>query len=145
MDEHGKRSWWRLEWLARVHELADRELQLLAWLNPNPRTWNPHYSFIEYATTYEDYANWPKRVEQGLISDEEAEIVAGLDDAIRGYQSPGGNDHDDEAILADPAWLSITMLAQTARSRLLLLLTDPEERSALTERDENDIEAMRQA
>ena len=138
---NSQRRWFRLEWLARIQELADLDTQKRAWLNAHPRTGNPHFSFVEYATTYENFANWPDRVSEGLISPEEAEAVTHLDKLVLDYRPPGSDDFDHEAILADHRWLEVVRAAGEAQERLRTMIKDTDEQITLTRPSSDAIEA----
>lgn len=141
IDQEEHRHWWRCEWLTRVQELADLDTQKRAWLNLKPRTWNPHFTYVEYATTYLNFADWADRVAEGLISVDEARVIADLDAKVRAYTPPHG-DFDQDAILADAAWLEIVNAAGQAQRRLAAMISDPRELSALMQASDYAIEAM---
>jgi hypothetical protein len=69
---------------------------------------------------------YDRRVAEGLLSEEETAVVAEFHAAARAYQPPRG-DSDHEAILADPAWVSVVASAQRAWAALKPQLSDPED------------------
>jgi hypothetical protein len=125
-----------------IQELADLDVQRATWLNPSPPVWNPHYSYVEYLITYMDYADWSDRVAEGLLSEEEAAIIAELDKKVRNYNALNG-DYDHEAILDDPKWVKIVRAARETQQRLLPLITDPAERIRLLEPSEHALTAAK--
>lgn len=74
------------------------------------------------------------RIAEGLISRKEADAVATFHNIFDCYPVPSGPIKHD-GILADPAWAEVVAAANHARSNLLALIDDPEERQILL-RDE---------
>ena len=74
--------------------------------------------------------NYSARMAEGLISEAEVAAVAEFHATIDRYPTNiGAADHD--AVLADPAWAEVIAAATHARTNLLALITDPEERREL--------------
>lgn len=129
----GLRRSWRLNWLSSIRELSALDWQRSRW----GKSSNPHHSFVEYITVYfddvllgEDYL---ERLTEGLISQREVAAVADFHAAIDRYPVHLGIDHD--AILRDPAWIETVAAAAGARTNLLAIIDEPDERRELL-RDE---------
>ena len=73
------------------------------------------------------------RLQEGLLSEAEAEAVAELHEHISTYQPESPANH--EAILDDPDWEQVVAAAKRAKASLLNLLSEPVERLELL-RDE---------
>jgi hypothetical protein len=127
------RAQWRAGWLSSIREFANLEQQRRLWLDPNNR--NPHWSFVEIICSYHDDIlqgeGYKWAVAEGLVTEGEREIVAPWHELILGYRAPSGDDYDHEAILSDPAWISISDNAKDVVSRLAAALQNPAERIAL--------------
>jgi hypothetical protein len=128
------RPQWRRTWLERIAEFSDYDLQRRSWFG-SPEYNSPHWSFVEWMCTYFDdislssgYAGF---VEDGLVSQDEADIVRDFHAAADAYTPPNGDDYDHSVILSDPAWLNVVSLADEARLRLLEILAEPSERTIL--------------
>lgn len=139
------RANWRHNWLSSIQELADLEMQRATWLNPH--NGNPHYSFVEYIEVYFDDlllgnvdGGYAARVEEGLLSDEEAAAAAGLHAILVRYESPT-DDYDHSAILEDPAWHRVVGAAREAQTSLSTMIDQPEERASLQLPSEHAIAA----
>lgn len=150
LTETEQRQYWRLHWLSSLQEFTDISVQTTRWVNPEET--NPHYSFVECMCCYFDDADlaeqesYERRIAGGYLTPEEASAVAEFHLLADQYHSPGGDDYDTAAILSDPAWRKVVEAAQRAQARLLLLLTDAIEVSALTnpriwEKDGNGFQA----
>lgn len=70
-----------------------------------------------------------------LVTPDEASAVAFLHQLLDRHEAPEGKDHDNERILADPAWHKIVEEAGRAKTALLALLSDPDERDILLATD----------
>ena len=131
-DQELRRNW-RTNWLSSVREFADDETQRRVWLDPFNA--NPHNTFVEYMCCYfDDLAlsdgGYTRAVEQGLLSEHEAEAVADFHRKAAAYHSPT-DDYDNQAILADPNWAEVVTAAQNAQATLLKSIEDPPERRYL--------------
>jgi len=127
------RRTWRQNWLGCLQDFADGDVQRRMWLDPQNQ--NPHWSYIEFMCSYfddtlhgDDY-DWA--IEQGFVTQEEVDAIAALHHLLTAHQAPGGNDHDNERILNDPAWRLIVEEAKQATGKLALLLSEPAERTIL--------------
>jgi hypothetical protein len=122
-------------WLSSIQAFSDDETQQSRWLDPQER--NPHYSFVECMCSYFDDTFMgdedalQRRVGRGHLTEEEAVAVEQFHALADAYESPGGDDYDDDAILADPKWHAVVDAAEQAKQRLLPLLKEPAEREAL--------------
>lgn len=139
---------WRANWLSAIQQLADVDMQRATWLNP--RSGNPHFSFVEYVECYfgdlllgEQDGSYAARVEQGLLSAAEATVVSEFHSALDRYEPPNGDDYDHQAILDDPAWHGVVEAAKEAQHRLARLLEEPTERARLLKASEHAIAAAR--
>lgn len=136
-EEEAQRRHWRLLWLSSIQAFSDSQTQTARWLDPTER--NPHYSFVECMCSYFDDAYlseenaYAKRLAVGKLTEEEVTAVAEFHTLAEGYESPTGDDWNSAAVLADPRWREVVRAAQRAQARLLPLLSDPNEREALTE------------
>ncbi len=134
-SDEDQRRYWRLNWLSSIQAFSDTEVQQTRWLDPQER--NPHYSFVECMCCYFDDAfvgedkAYQRLIERGHLSRDEVAAVAEFHALVDTYQSPNNDDYDNKAILSDPAWQSVTDAAQSARRRLICLLTDPNEQRAI--------------
>ena len=128
---------WRRNWLESISEFADQDLQRRSWFG-GPDFNSPYWSFVEWMCRYfDDYSlssGYAGFVEDGLVSQEEADAVRDFHNAADAYKAPNGDDYNHSAILSDPAWLNVVSLADTARLRLLTIIREPSER-ALLERE----------
>ncbi|MEO9468741.1 hypothetical protein [Parasphingorhabdus sp.] len=136
-SEEDQRRNWRLSWLSYIQAFCDTDVQQSRWLDPQER--NPHYSFVECMCCYFDDAlagddnAYQQRVERSHLNRDEASAVKEFHDLADAYNSPTNDDYDVKAILADPFWQAVVNAAQEARRRLLILLTEPDERRAIME------------
>ncbi len=112
-----------------------RELSAYAWQRDLwGKSSNPHHCFDEYLAVYFDGVvfsdGYEARINEGLLSMQEADAVAAFHNLIDAYPAlPNPVNHD--AVLADPAWAEVVASAEGAREALLTLITDPEERLEL--------------
>lgn len=132
---------WRRNWLGSIQEFADLDNQRRLWLDPNVS--NPHFTFVEYICCYFDGlavfdgpvalgGSYAVAREKGLVTAEEAATVEPFHAILDAYETPGKDDFDHQAILADPKWRETVAAAKSAQSALLPLIHDPVERRALT-------------
>lgn len=123
----------RLRLWDAVDELADKEHQQATW----GRVDNPHFTFVECCECFfgcigDGVAD---AMTLGLITSDEARLLAPLWDAIEAYNSPNGNNFDNAAVLADPGWQAVVDLADSCRIALLSFLPDDEARRLAAGRD----------
>ena len=139
------RRYWREKWLRSVEEVANLDMQHAAWLNPHGR--NSHYTFFEYVTCYRyDLslgAGYAPLVEAGYLTAAEAQAVADFHRQMLGYTAPNDDNNDMPAILRDPEWLKVVAAARAARERLLVMITDADEVTALTQPSCHAVEEAR--
>jgi hypothetical protein len=123
------RRTWRRNWLASIREISADDWQRELWIQSK----NPHHSPVEYLCSYFDdlvlSQGYQGLIVQGLLSEEEADAVADFHTLIDRYSSPG-NVHP-EVVLSDPLWAAVVASAARARSNLLEIISDPEERLEL--------------
>ncbi len=128
------RPGWRRGWLESIAEFADLELQRRSWLGGDDYK-SPYWSFVEWMCRYfDDYSlsdGYATFVTDGLVTLEEADVLREFHAAAYAYKAPGGDDYNHSAILADPEWLNVVSLADTARLSLLAVIKDPSERKLL--------------
>lgn len=128
------RPGWRRSWLESISEFADYDLQRRSWLGGDEYK-SPYWSFVEWMCRYfDDYSlsfGYAQFVDEGLVSQEEADAVSEFHAAAETYNAPRGDNYNPAAILSDPAWLRVVSLADTARLRLLAIITEPSERDLL--------------
>ncbi|WP_156382228.1 MULTISPECIES: hypothetical protein [unclassified Aureimonas] len=158
-----RRKQWRLLWLSSLSEIADIEMQKATWLNINPITWNPHYTFLEFIISYiesieitfgvfEDRADYISQaspvltyhVSNGLITNDELEAVGNLHAMICAYRPPNDDYYDHEGIIDDCNWQAVVAAAATARSRLMSLILDSSELHTLAQPSIHALQAARQ-
>ena len=118
---------WRRNWLTSLFEFCTPDLQRQSWISGTGE-WVS--SYVECMCGYfDDLAleeGYQRRVAEGLLSEEEAAMVAEFHSQARAYEPPRGGSHHD-AILADPAWASVVASAQRAWALLKPQLSDPED------------------
>lgn len=122
----------RCDWFSSVQELADLGLQKMTWLDPG--NLNPHWSYVEFCCCYPMEGQLADAHEDGWLTDEEVHLLRTLNGAISAHSSPTGDNYDHQAILQDPAWLAVVALAERTRQRLLAIVENEDERSALSDR-----------
>jgi len=139
---------WRRNWLSCIEEFANYDMQKATWLNL--RNTNPHYGFVEYIECYFDdlTLNGPNRgyealVREGLLTLAEAEAVSDFHATADKYEPPNNDDYDHATILADPKWLEVVASARSARERLSVILTNPDELKDLYEPSEHALAVAR--
>ena len=120
------RKWW----FCRVHELADIELQRRTWLDP--ANLNPHWSYIEFVESYPASDQLQEALNRGWLTREEFDLLDELGALVFSHQAPGGDDYDNAAVLADPAWQAVVNAAAKAQQRLLSMTEDRGERATLS-------------
>lgn len=130
------RRHWRLLWLSSIQAFSDAETQKARWLDKGNR--NPHFSFVECMCGYFDDANmgeenaYERRLASGYLAPEEVEATAEFHALAARYDSPNNDDYDHATIINDPAWNAVVDSARSTKERLLALITDDEERGALS-------------
>jgi hypothetical protein len=134
-DNQESRRNWRTKWLSSIQEFADDDTQRRLWLDLTNT--NPHFSFVEYFCCYFDDlglsdGGYQWALEQGFVSEREVSAVTGFHEIADAYDSPT-DDHDHQAILADPKWAEVVAAAKEAQAELLGLIDDPHERRLLVE------------
>jgi hypothetical protein len=120
----------RAMWFASVAEIADIDLQRRRWLDPTNT--NPHWSYVEFCCTYPDSDQLTDARARGWLAARQFDILSDLLHTILNHSAPGGDDYDNAAVLADPAWLEVVARAQRAREELLSTVTNEAERNALS-------------
>lgn len=134
-SQKDQRRHWRMMWLSSLQAFSDDETQQSRWLDPEER--NPAYSYVECMCSYFDDAfmgdedAFQRRIRRGHLTEEEAAAVEQFHALADAYESPGGDDYDNAAILSDPKWHAVVDAAEQAKQRLLPLLKEPAEREAL--------------
>jgi hypothetical protein len=123
----------RTSWFGSVSEISDIDLQRRSWLDPTNQ--NPHWSFIEFVSSYPDHHQILQARQDGWLSAKEAEILDGLRPLLDGYSPPRDNPYDNLGVLDDPAWHSIVAAASRAKERLLSITNDQRERAVLLGND----------
>lgn len=119
------RSWW----FCLVAEIADIDLQRRTWLDRANQ--NPHWSYVEFASSYPDHDQILHARQQGWLTAREFEILNELRLLLDAYPPPGNDPYDNAAILDDPAWRSIVEAANRAKRQLLSATTDKHEEEVL--------------
>ena len=123
----------RSMWFAGVAEIADIDLQRRKWLDPTNT--NAHWSYIEFVCSYPDSDQLTDARARGWLAAREFNILSDLCNTILSHSAPRGDDHDNAAILGDPAWLEVVSCAQRAREELLSTVTNEADRDALSGRN----------
>jgi hypothetical protein len=113
-DETGRML--RAQWLSALEEIADLELQRRMWLDP--ANTNPHWSYIEFVCSYPDADQLTGARSKGWLSPAEAELLPDFGRTLLAHHAPTGNDFDNEAVLKDPAWHTVSRAAQHALAAL---------------------------
>ncbi|HWB48292.1 MAG TPA: hypothetical protein VG651_04210 [Stellaceae bacterium] len=119
----------RTSWLGSVSELADMDLQRRTWLDSANR--NPHWSYLEFVCSYPDYDQLEQAYREGWLAKRELEILKDLHHKLDAHLAPGGDDYDNAAVLADPAWQAVVAAAEDAKRQLLSIVHDQHERNVL--------------
>jgi hypothetical protein len=118
----------RSMWFASVAEIADIDLQSSNWVDPTNT--NPHWSYIEFVCSYPDSDQLTDSRARRWLAARQFNILSDLCNTILSHSAPLGDDHDNAAILDDPAWLEVVSCAQRAREELLSIVTNEAERDA---------------
>jgi len=127
---------WRLLWLGSIQAFADSDTQKARW--PTQTKARHAYSFVDCMSGYFDEAYmreadaYDRRLAAGQVTSAEVAAVSKFHSLAECYESPSGDDWNSEAILRDPEWQEVVAAAGEAQERLLHLLTDDDERKALT-------------
>lgn len=124
-----KRTRVRKDIFSSVSELADIALQRRTWLDA--ANTNPHWTYIEFCCSYPDLEQLAFNRDHNIISAEEFEALTPLCDAIVSHDPPDNRLRDHVAILDDPAWHQVIALAERVRQRLIVLVSNPDERQCL--------------
>jgi hypothetical protein len=136
-SNHEQRRFWWANWLGSIQDFADVNTQRRMWLDiPNTNT---HFSFVEYICCYFDDlglsdGGYQAALTENLVSVDEVAAVADFHRIACDYKNPT-DDHDHEAILADPNWAEVVAAARRAQSALYGLIDDAHERSLLMGRE----------
>ncbi len=123
----------RSAWFSSVAEISSIGLQRRTWLDRTNR--NPHWSYIEFVSSYPDRDQLEQGRREGWLSAGEFEALEGLRGAVAGYAAPKGDVYDNNAVLDDPAWHAVVAAAERARRRLLATRIDAGERDVLLSAD----------
>jgi hypothetical protein len=118
----------RRQWFGSVREMADIDYQRRTWLSPPDN--NPHWSYIEFCSSYPDADQLKFAQDRRHLNAEEFELLIALGDAINSHKAK--DDYDNRAILEDPSWRAVVSKAEAIRQRLLALTVDAVERSYLS-------------
>jgi hypothetical protein len=125
---------WREQWLSCINELTSLDLQKKSWLDKTHT--NPHWSFVEFMSSYfDDLAiddNYKSQLEKEWVTKEEFEIIENWHIALENYKSPKNDHYDNEAILNDNNWTEILQIGMETKNELGKTLNDTE-RHFLTE------------
>lgn len=126
---------WRERWLNSINELTSLNLQKQSWLDKSHK--NPHWSFVEFMCCYFDDLtlkdNYEYALKEGFVTRQEFEIIEPWHINLDNYQSPNNDDYDNCAILNDPEWLKIIATGVTAKSKLIEILSESEQKRLTVE------------
>jgi hypothetical protein len=92
---------------------------------------SPHWSYVEFCCCFPSDDQLKFALDRGHLSEAEFDLLATLGRAITQHEPPQGNHYDHFAILADPAWQAVVAKAEKTLQELLLIVSDPTERSYL--------------
>lgn len=134
MEVGGFRKVWRLNWLGALGSLANIEMQQ-RWRDQSIR--NPAWSYVEFMCKYFDDLGWSEdgyeeKIRSGFVTRDEHDCIRDFHISLDSYKEPNG-EHDQSAILSDPAWLKIVELGRHSIIELGKLISDPKEKIALFE------------
>lgn len=107
----------RSGWLSLVSEIADLDLQRRTWLDPSNR--NPHWSYIEFVSSFPDREQISQGLQEGWLKEAEGDALNDLRVAIDAYSPPGNDPYDNAAVIGDPAWRSVAAAAELVKRQLL--------------------------
>lgn len=128
---------WRNRWLSCINELTSLNLQRQSWVDK--RNSNPHWSFVEFMSSYFDDLgidnNYEYQLKQGWITRTEVDTVSTWHQLLDKYVSPKKDDYDVEAILSDKNWLVIIEEGEKAKNELSKIISDEEKLILLEEID----------
>jgi hypothetical protein len=88
----------RRQWFCSVYEIDDIDYQRRTWLSP-PNS-SPHWSYIEFCSSYPDADQLKVARDSGHLNSEEFDLLVSLDEAILTYKAK--DEYDNRAILEDP-------------------------------------------
>lgn len=100
----------RAEWLHLLGEIADLGLQRRRWLDPENT--NPHWSYIEFVSSYPDAGQLETAFQNGWLTGREKQALTSFGEQLRRHKSPNGDDYNNAEVLEDPAWQDIVVAAQ---------------------------------
>ncbi len=119
----------RCYWFSSLREISDLALQRRRWLDPANR--NPHWSYIEFVCSYPDHDQLADAHARGWLTAAEFRIMSEFLQTLSAHSAPTGDDHDNAAVLDDPAWHAVVTAAQLARQELISVVTDDIARQTL--------------
>lgn len=119
----------RSGWFCLVAEISDLDLQRRTWLDQSNR--NPHWSYIEFVSSYPDREQILQGLREGWLSEAEGDALNDLRAILDAYSPPDNDPYGNAAVLDDPAWRSVTAAADRAKRQLLAATADPPARAAL--------------
>lgn len=117
----------RRQWFGSVYEIADIGYQRRTWLAPP--TASPHWSYVEFCSSFPDADQLRFARDQGHLSSTEFDLLFAVGEAILSHRA--NDDCDSVAILEDPSWHAVVAKADTVRQQLLAITRDKVERSHL--------------
>jgi hypothetical protein len=120
----------RCVWFSSIAEISDLDLQRRRWLDMTNT--NPHWSYVEFVCSYPALEQLVDARTRGWISTRQFDILVRLRQRILSHSAPGGDDYDNAAVLADPAWLEVVAEAARVRQELLSMVVNEVERAALS-------------
>lgn len=127
---------WRLYWLQTIFELANINLQKMAWIEQDNAKWPDDEawisSFDESMSAYFDILAlddaYEKALANGNVSTKEAEAAQKLHQHILAYIEPSEDPHE---ILNDEEWIELTHVAQELWQRLKENITSSREKELI--------------
>ncbi|HEX3881784.1 MAG TPA: hypothetical protein VHW66_03935 [Stellaceae bacterium] len=119
----------RESWLCAVADIADIDLQRRTWLDPTSLI--PHWSYIEFVSSYPDHEQLMQPQREGWLMPGEFRLLDELRAIVESYEPPRRDAYDNAAVLEDSTWHAVAAAADGARMRLLATAADKHEREAL--------------
>lgn len=124
---------WRLSWIASLYEFANPKLQYMSWVEGPSANWpkdlvwcsSPTECFCGY---FDDLAlgdrdgGYAKTIQEGLVSEEEASLVATFNSLAKKYNGPVD---DPIKVLNDQNWKIVTREASLAWNQLRKIILEP--------------------